>query len=139
MFINFHPALSGVGKIVDSLWPILQASDDVRQVFKEKPLVSYRRPRNLKDKLVGAKFKDQIDLVREMKKCGKARCQMCKLVEEGSTFRGKNKVFSINHAPDCDSKGVVYMSICKRCEKLYVSSTVRCFRKRFNNHKSSLQ
>ena len=56
LVINSHPALSGVGRIVDSLWPILQASDDMRQVLKKKPLVSYKRPRNLKDKLVRAKF-----------------------------------------------------------------------------------
>ena len=40
---------------------------------------------------------------------------------------------------DCDSKSVVYMIIRKRCKKVYVGSTVTSFRKRFNNHKSSLQ
>ena len=28
--MNFHPAFSGVRKIIDSLWYILQASDDMR-------------------------------------------------------------------------------------------------------------
>ena len=54
-------------------------------------------------------------------------------------FKGKNRVFSINYAFDCDSKGVVYMIICKRCEKVYVDSTITSLRKMFNNHKSSLQ
>ena len=68
LVINFHPELSGIGKNVDSLWPILQASDDMKQIFKEKPLVSCTRLRNLKHKLVRPKFKDRIDLVRGNKK-----------------------------------------------------------------------
>ena len=56
---------------------------------------------------------------------------------EGSTLKGKNRVFLINYDFDCDFKGVVYMIICKRCEKLYLGSKVTCFRKRFNNYKST--
>ena len=51
--VNFHPALSGIGKIVYSLCPILYASGDMREIFKEKAVVSYRRPKNLKDSLEG--------------------------------------------------------------------------------------
>ena len=62
---------------------------------------------------------------------------MSKFFEEGSTLKDKNIVFLINYDFDCDFKGVVYMIICKRCEKLYLGSTVVCFRKRFNNYKST--
>ena len=37
-----------------------------------------------------------------------------------------------------DSSGVIYLIECKKCLKLYVGSTITSFRKRFNNHKSSL-
>ena len=40
---------------------------------------------------------------------------------------------------DCDSAGVIYLLTCRRCSKIYVGSTVTSFRKRFNNHKSSLK
>ena len=56
--MNFHyPVLSGVGKIVDSLWYILQASDDIRETFRDKPMVGFRRPRKLKDELVKSRLK----------------------------------------------------------------------------------
>ena len=48
--VNFHPALSGIGKVVNSLPPILHTSDDMK-FFGGKPIVSFRRSRNLKDEL----------------------------------------------------------------------------------------
>ena len=38
--VNFQAALSGIGKVVNSLWPILHTSDDMKRVFGEKPIVS---------------------------------------------------------------------------------------------------
>ena len=47
-------------------------------------------------------------------------------------------IFYINHRFNCDSLGVVYLITCQKCEKQYVGNTVTPFRKRFNNHKNSL-
>ena len=72
--------------------------------------------------------------------CGKVRCKICKFVKTGSIFEStvEKKSFHINHSFDCDSSGVVYLITCKRCAKQYVGSTIMEFRKRFNNHKSSM-
>ena len=48
-------------------------------------------------------------------------------------------MYYINFSFDCDSAGLIYLLTCKRCSKIYVASTVTSFRKRFNNHKSSLK
>ena len=75
-----------------------------------------------------------------MRKCGKSRCQICNVVEEGSSFEdGRGHMYYINFSFDCDSAGVVYLLTCKRCSKMYVGSTVTSFQKRFNKHKSSLK
>ena len=39
--MNFHSALSGVGNIIDSIWPILHASDDMKEIFQNKPMIAY--------------------------------------------------------------------------------------------------
>ena len=39
LVMEFHPVLSGVSKVIDSLWPILHASDDIR--FWRKRLYCY--------------------------------------------------------------------------------------------------
>ena len=58
LVLDFHPAFLGLRGIVESLWPMLQASDDITKIFKDKkPLISFRRPRNLVDNLGRSKIK----------------------------------------------------------------------------------
>ena len=104
------------------------------------PIVSFRRPRNIKDFLVRAKLEPEIQSDKGMFGCGKVRCKICKFVKTGSIIERtvEKKSFHINHSFDCDSSGVVYLITCKRCAKQYVGSTITEFRKRFNNHKSSM-
>ena len=81
LVLNFHLAFSGVRGIVESLWPMLQASDDIKEISKDKKfLISFRRPRNFADNLVRSKIKRLSD--KGMRKCGKPRCQICNYVEE---------------------------------------------------------
>ena len=58
LVLNFHPALSGVSQKVKSSRPVLHPSDKMKEVFKDtKPLILFRRPRNLADNLVRSKIK----------------------------------------------------------------------------------
>ena len=57
LVMNFHPPLPGIGKIVDSLWYMFLASDDMRETFRDKPMVAFRRPRNLRADLVKSRLK----------------------------------------------------------------------------------
>ena len=85
LVFNFHPALSGISQKVKSLGLVLHASDEMNEVFKDiKPLISFRRPRNLADNLVRSKIKEASNTRKDkgMKKCGKSRCQICSYVEE---------------------------------------------------------
>ena len=140
LVLNFHPAFSGVREIVESLWPLLQVSDDTWQIFKDKkPLISFRRPRNLADNLVRSKRKRSSGKEKEMRKCGKPRCQICNYVEEVEKFVYDKYTHWINYSFDCDSEVVIYVVRCISCSKIYVGSTTTSFRKRFNNHKSLLR
>ena len=68
------PALSGVRNIIESLWPILRASDDMIRIFGEQPMVVFRRPRNFKDDLVHSKLREEeSSFTKGMRKCGKSR------------------------------------------------------------------
>ena len=73
-----------------------------------------------------------------MRKCGKLRCQICKYVEEGNEFEEGKRKFYIDYSFDCDSEGVIYLISCVKFRKNYVGSTITSFKKRFNNHKSSI-
>ena len=73
-----------------------------------------------------------------MKNCGKLCCKVCHFVEEGKDFKGHGNKFKINYSFNCDSESVVYLISCTKCRTSCVGSTIKSFRKRFNNHKSSL-
>ena len=82
-------------------------------------MVAYRRPKNLKDVLVGAKLKGEDSDLKDkgMKKCGKSRCHICKYDHEGCNFAGAGNAYRyfINHSFHCDSVGVIYLITCKKC------------------------
>ena len=54
-------------------------------------------------------------------------------------FEYGNNKYWINYSFDCDSEDVIYVLRCISCSKIYVGSTITSFRKRFNNHKSSMR
>ena len=135
--VNFHPALSGIGKVVNSLWPILHASDDMKRVLGEKPIVSFRRPRNLKDELVRAKLKDERGISVGMKNVVNYVKFVVLWRKEGiSRDMGINLRLIV---PSIVIWKAWFTSFhVRNAKKNYVGSTITSFRKRFNNHKSSL-
>ena len=117
MVLDFRPALSGIGKKIRELVLILHASHDIKRIFVEAPLVSFRRHKNLKGELVRRKI--QRSVLEGLKRCGKSSCLICKFVKEGRSFHnnlGNRKLFA-NNDFDCDSKGIVYLIKCKKCSK----------------------
>ena len=87
LVLNFHPALSGVGEVVNSLWTILQASEGMREILGDmKPLISFSRPRNLADNLITSMVKKINVEGKGKKKCDIARCQICNFVVETQKF-----------------------------------------------------
>ena len=65
---------------------------------------------------------------------------MCNYIIMGTEFTSMvtGGIYHINHAFNCDSKGVVYLITCKYCILQHVGNTVTQFRLRFNYHNSSL-
>ena len=120
LVLNFHPALLGVSQKVKSLWPVLHASNEMQDVFKDtKPLISFRRPQNLADYLIRSKINGATNTRKDrgMKKCGKSRCQICNYVEEAEEFKYGNKKYWINYPFDFNSEGVIYVVRCISCSK----------------------
>ena len=59
--ITHNPALPNIHKILHRKQPILHSSERLSEIFKETPVVAYRRSPNLRDLLVRAKLKTQHD------------------------------------------------------------------------------
>ena len=138
--IRFSSGIKRIIGILHELQSIVGLSEDFLKVLPEKPLLSFRRPRNLKDHLVRSKLRNLEYSDKGMNKCGKTRCQVCNYIIIGTEFTSTvtGGIYHINHAFNCDSKGVVYLITFKYCNLQYVGNTVTPFRLRFNNHNSSL-
>ena len=115
-------------------------SADFAKVLKESPLLSFRRPKNLKDHLVRSKLRKVDKGTNGMFKCGKKRCQVCNYISLGNKVKSKvtGKTYYVNHIFVCVSEAVVYLITCRKCGLQSVGNTVTSFRLRFNNHKSSI-
>ncbi|OCT91777.1 hypothetical protein XELAEV_18014832mg [Xenopus laevis] len=74
-------------------------------------------------------------------KCGASRCITCKYLEKTLEFTSsstKNKKCTIRHYMNCDTKNLVYVLTCKKCQKQYVGQTGRKLNDRIREHVSSI-
>ena len=90
LVVSYHPDLPLLGRIISMHWPTLQSKKRLKKVFKNRPIVSYKRPRNLRDMLVKATFNYEENLWNNTIGCSPYhRCSWCKNVEKTTVFRSK--------------------------------------------------
>ena len=102
-----------------------------------------KTPKSLKDHLIRAVL-PQLDREGRSKPCegGNRSCEVCESVKDTTKFKKpeSEESFDILKGPlDCNSKNVIYLFECKKCQFKfpYVGSMVTKFRFRFNNYKST--
>ena len=61
--IEYNLSLPNIGYIINRYWDLLQLSSNssVKELHKYKPVMAYKRPRNIKDILVKSKFSEPSD------------------------------------------------------------------------------
>ena len=73
--------------------------------------------------------------------CQKRRCECCLYVKTQSEFGNARtgKEFTITGKLDCNSKNIIYLLECKKCDEQYVGETKRTLRSRLYNHLSDIR
>ena len=118
----------------------------LKKVFPSPPMVAFRRPKNLRDKLIKAKIpptpKREKRGLPGMKPCNEKMCETCPFVKITRQFKGpfNETVVKLNTTLSCSSTNVVYCVQCNkdRCRQIYVGYTERKLKDRFGEHKSSV-
>ena len=141
LVITYGSNLPDVQKIVHKRMSILYRSDRMKKVFKEAPIVAFRRDANLEDILVHAKHRKMFSTMPEgTSTCGK-NCVICKhMSDKLSHVSTTGKQFVFKDKINCKTSNVVYGIHCKVCDKIiYVGETGTTIYERFQNHLSSVR
>ena len=137
--VRYDPRLPKIPPIVNRHWRAMVYQDiHLKEVFKEPPLIAYKRNQNLKELLVRAKLNTnngrQKRKLKGMKKCGK--CIACSFVKEGRSIKSKDTTWTINREYNCKTANVIYMLECDKhnCNQRYVGETERELKERMKEH-----
>ena len=142
---TFNPMLPDLNHIIKKHLHFLESNPKLKELFPKNSIIpSYRRSKSLKEILAPSKFasatsQNTNSCAAGCFKCDKNRCDLCKnyFIESRvfSSFK-TGKSYTIRSNLTCDSKNVIYLVSCKKCQLQYIGSTTTEFKVRFRNHKS---
>ena len=138
--VEYHPSLPSISAILKKHWRVMTDDPHLKEIFPLPPMVAYRRPPNLKDKLVRAKVPPTNTRPKRqtqgMKRC-RYNCLTCPYVQPGKMVAATATPFKtdIQSAVDCQSSNLVYCINCDKCREQYVGETERTLSQRFAEHR----
>ena len=136
LVLTFSKLLPDVGNILRKHQATLHQSERMREIFKEPPLLAFRRDRNLCDVLVHRKT-DKI-LGRKKEQCA---CDICKSIIKDTIpdTKGEKHYIVIKDAT-CKDINLIYSLFCNRCAKtVYVGETERTLKEKSTEHKRDIK
>ncbi len=130
LVVTYHPDLPPMAQIVNKHFNILQSNDKLKQIFPEPPLISYRRPKNIRDIVVRAKLppsndQNDTDSLPGSSPCQSKRCKNCTHMKETNFFKSSitNQRFEIRQTITCSTSNAIYLIECSICNVQYVGET----------------
>ena len=138
---TYHPGLPNLHGIIRKYFNILHSSERCKRAIPELPIVAFRRPKNLRDRLVRAKLKSEQSKPRGFFKCNDNRCFTCPFTEntESVTCTNTSIAYQIKQHITCKSYNVIYLITCKRCQKQYIGKTNNPLHIRFTGTRSQIK
>ena len=113
----------------------------LKEVFPLPPMVAYKRPENIRDKLIRSKV-PTIRASREKRKvpgCTKCnKCSICPFVKNCKVVKASATGFNaeIREEVNCLTRNIIYCITCKKCnmQLQYIGETERLAKERFREH-----
>ena len=147
LILTYNKQLPNMRNIIDNTWNTLKINQSEGEKFAEKPLVCFRRNRNLRD-LIGQTRISGGKVLRK-KELRLGHCAPCNsrpdtkccrhiISTKFFTNQSRDKRFKIFHRVNCKSKNVIYLAHCSKCNnKQYVGKCeVQQMNRRINTHRS---
>ena len=139
--VHYDPRLPALPSIIKKHWRTMVTNDPyLKEVFPLPPLVAYKRPQNIKEKLIRSKIpsspmKRPKRIIPGMTKYN--NCPICPFVQEGKSVRStvSNYTVDINQQVNCQTRNILYCISCAKCSIQYVGESERTLQDRFSEHK----
>ena len=138
--ITFDPRLPSIAGIVKKHWRTMTADPHLAETFPLPPLVAYKRPANIGDKLIRTKVPPQAPLRPKRETPGMApcnKCPICPFVKRGKAVKATatNFTVDINKKVCCQDRNIIYCIECDICSIQYIGESDRSLQERFSEHK----
>ena len=132
-----------IARIIHKHSNVLYSSDRCRNVFKNLPLVAYRRCKTISDILFRAQLTETPDPNNSRAAPGSFRrnsgnCATCSYIKHGRnqyTFHSTSETFHIKSHITCTTSTVIYMIQCRLCNLQYIGETARRLKDRLNEQR----
>ena len=142
LVIDYNPANPNFNKIIEKHWSLLDLSKKCKDTFALKPIISYRRPKNLGDNLVRAALptdpKNTNTAPTTLGRCKNANpfCIYCprKNMSPQYTSSYTNRSYTGPTNYKCGVRNVVYLITCRKCNIQYVGQAYRTYREWISEH-----
>jgi len=134
---TYHPKLESLPQKLREHYNILDGDEFTKKVFPEKPMVAFRKCKNIQQHIVknDINSKSQRDTTETTNQCNKT-CKTCKLLSKESIIKSTtNHTFELKTKIQCNAKNIVYAAKCKQHNTIYVGQTGEELRNRFNKHR----
>ena len=129
--ITYNTQLPNLKEAIDKHWNILNINTQMQNIFKDKPIIAFRRNKNLRD-ILGQKTLRNGKIIRKQditnkkgwcRPCNSRNFNLCcQQVRHTNTFQSNKtkEEFRIYHRMNCKSKFIIYLLECTRCGTQYI-------------------
>jgi hypothetical protein len=143
---TYNRNLPNIKTTIDKNWDILQTNERLANIFKDKPILTFKRNKNLRDLIGGTKMQNNKRLTKRENKsgfCGPCLSQVgnicCKQIISTKFFRSSKtgKQFEIRHKVNCKTRKGIYLGSCILCPIYkYVGKFETPWNKRLYTHRA---
>ena len=142
---TFNKQNPNIKQIIDKNWNLLKLDKQTAKAFIDKPIIAYRRNKNLRDILGQTTISN--NKVKKPQGRPIGYCHPCKpnlknlcckqLNNTNKITSSKTKTsYTIRHNSTCKSSHLIYVMHCTKCNIQYVGKSEPTFEIRLNNHRT---
>ena len=135
LVLPFHCKFRGIQQVLQKSYnKMITCNPDLKQIFLEPPMISFRRAPNIRDKVVSANHSEHKSYQPILPPKGKS--YIAALINHSKTVTNtiSNQTYYIGG--NANTVGAIYSALCTKYKKLYAGKTRQSLNERFNGHRS---